>query len=73
MGAPVPGLASIDPKKRGRLLRSAASFVKHAVHRYEGVRRLRIDVAGVHFGPNGPEVHYAEGAISAEEHSQRGR
>ncbi len=64
VGARVSGLQSIDAKKRASLRRSAHAFMKHALYQYVGVTRLRIDVASVVFGPYGPEIRYAEGALS---------
>ena len=64
-GAPVVGLASVDAKKRAHLLRAAELFALHELPKHAGLTRMRIDVAGVSFGPGGAEVHYAEGAISA--------
>lgn len=64
VGAPVSGIESVDAKKREHMLRAAAAYVKHALHTHTGLTRLRIDVAGVRFGPGGPEIHYAEGAIT---------
>lgn len=64
-GALTGPLASVTSEKRRNLLRATERlYRRHLRHRSE-VERLRIDVAGVHFGPQGASVNYVEGAVVA--------
>lgn len=58
-------LASITPAKRDRLLRAAQLLYHARVTNDPSIERFRIDVAVVHFGPDGAQVEYFPGAITA--------
>ncbi|MFO0663835.1 MAG: YraN family protein [Polyangiaceae bacterium] len=59
-------LASITHEKRQRILRAARLLYDARVKTDPTIRRFRIDVAVVHFGPAGDRVEYFPGAITAD-------
>ncbi|WXA81280.1 YraN family protein [Pendulispora rubella] len=59
-------LASVAGKKRMRLLHAADRLWRGHLSKRPDVARMRIDVAGVTFSPDGsPHVEYIPGAITA--------
>jgi putative endonuclease len=57
------GFGSIDGRKRYRIRLAGERLWARRYQRDPSVKRLRFDAASVRFGPDGPEVEYAEAAF----------
>jgi putative endonuclease len=66
-GSYVGPLASVDARKKGRLLRAAARLWRERLSRDESIRRFRIDVVAVTFDGERTVVEHIEAAIVATE------
>ena len=64
-GSFVGPLASIDARKRGRLVRAAARLWREKLSRDESIARLRIDIIAVSFEDGRTLVEHVEAAIVA--------
>jgi putative endonuclease len=64
-GAYIGPLASVDGKKRDRLVRAAERLWREKLARIPEIARLRFDVAGVTFDAEGAHVEYIEAAFTA--------
>jgi putative endonuclease len=59
-------LASIDAKKRGRLVRAAERLWRERWSKDPKPPRLRFDVMGVRFTEDGTQVEHVTGAFTAD-------
>lgn len=63
-GAFAKPLASVDRAKRARMLRAAHGYVR--AHPLPRGARLRLDVVGVAFGPEGAAIEHVPGAVTGD-------
>jgi putative endonuclease len=57
-------LESVDARKRSRLVRAANGLWLSALRNVAGLRRMRFDVAAVHFDGPAVRVEYVEAAFT---------
>lgn len=60
-------LASITRTKRRALLRASRGLWRGRLKKMPDVRRVRIDVVAVSYGPDGPSVEWIKGAITEQD------
>lgn len=57
------GFGSLDGKKRYRIRLAGQRLWERRFRHDPSVNRIRFDAASVVFGPNGPQIEYAEAAF----------
>lgn len=62
-GAWTRPMGSLGAAKRTRIRRAGERLWRKQLRRDRGVRCLRFDAAGVHFGSRGPEIDYVSAAF----------
>jgi putative endonuclease len=64
-GSFVGALGSVDETKRKRIVRACERLWQRTLSKVDGIARMRIDVAAVHFDGATTRVDYIEAAITA--------